>query len=135
MTTYTRKVYLNTKKREECKDITSEVQRIVGESGVETGLCHVYSRHTTAGIMINEGHDPDVAEDLMNHLRQQVPQREDFKHAEGNSDAHIKMALVGSNQMLPLENGSLQLGTWQRIFFCEFDGPRDRRVSVMVMGE
>jgi secondary thiamine-phosphate synthase enzyme len=133
MTTVTRKIYVKTKKAEECIDITSQVGRIVTEAGVQEGLCHVYSRHTTAGIMINEGFDPDVADDLMEYMRQQVPKDKNYRHAEGNSDAHIKLALSGSNQMIPVEDGSLGLGTWQRIFLCEFDGPRERRVTVMVL--
>lgn len=134
MTTHTEKIRLSTSKQHECVDITGQTEKILENSGITEGFCHVYSRHTTAGIMVNEGYDPDVAGDLQMFLRQQVPKRREFKHAEGNSDAHIKMALIGSNQMIPVEDGKLQLGTWQRIFFCEFDGPRDRRATVMIMG-
>jgi len=119
--------------REELIDITSLVRAAVKRTGVESGVVHVYCPHTTAGITIQENADPDVRTDLVGHLGRVVPQDERFRHSEGNADAHIKSSLVGTGQQVPLHGGKLCLGTWQAIFFCEFDGPRSRRVLVKVM--
>ncbi|MGC8719627.1 MAG: secondary thiamine-phosphate synthase enzyme YjbQ [Thermodesulforhabdaceae bacterium] len=111
-------------------DITGEVQRVVTEAGLVKGLCFVYVPHTTAGITINEGADPHVMEDIMNTLDRLIPWHAGYKHTEGNAAAHIKTSLMGSSVSVFVENGRLMLGTWQRIFLCEFDGPRTRKVHV-----
>ena len=113
-------------------NITSEVRRLVAESGIKRGLCLIHAPHTTAAITIQEGYDPDVAHDILQTLDRLVPQRANYKHAEGNSAAHIKSLMTGAGQMLPIEYGTLQLGRWQAIFFCEYDGPRERTVWVQV---
>ena len=125
---------IRTSGREEIVDITLEVQRVVSDCGVESGMAWVYSPHTTAGITIQENADPDVRTDILAHLRQLVPKDAGFRHAEGNADAHIKTAMMGASQAVPVGDGRLLLGTWQAIFFCEFDGPRNRRVMVQVLG-
>ena len=125
---------LTTKRRNQLIEITSEVQEIVADSGVRSGVCVVYSPHTTAGITIQENADPDVVHDLLLWLERTIPkQQPDFRHAEGNSDSHLKASLFGSSATLIIEEGTLVLGTWQGIYFCEFDGPRTRTVHVKVM--
>lgn len=113
--------------------ITQQVREAVSKSGVKRGLATVYSPHTTAGITINENADPDVAIDLLTALEAQVPDIA-FRHGEGNSDAHLKTTLTGVFACIPVENGELMLGTWQGVYFCEFDGPRRRRFYVSVTG-
>jgi len=115
-------------------DITRSVREIVDRSGVAEGLALVSSRHTTAGITVNEHADPDVARDVLSGLEKLAPQHAGWRHAEGNSDAHLKTVLVGSSATVPVSGGTLVLGTWQGIFLCEFDGPRDRWVDVTVVG-
>jgi len=127
-----RNINIKTKSRNEFVDITAEIQAVVDESGVKDGLCYVYVPHTTAGVTINEGADPSVAKDIQNTLSRLVPHSGRYLHTEGNSDAHIKTTLVGSSQTIVIEGGRALLGTWQSVFFCEFDGPRHRRVSVKV---
>jgi secondary thiamine-phosphate synthase enzyme len=126
-------LHLQTQARCAMVNITNEVARIVAQSGVRSGLCLIHAPHTTAGIMIQEGFDPDVERDILAHLEKTVPENGDYKHAEGNSDSHIKAALLGAGQVLPIEFGKLQLGRWQAVFFCEFDGPRDRTVWVQIL--
>ena len=126
---------IRTSAREELVNITGQVQRVVSASGVRSGMAWIYSPHTTAGITIQENADPDVRHDLLRHLAQVVPRSADFLHREGNSDAHIKTALVGASQAVPVEDARLLLGTWQAIFFCDFDGPRNRRVHVKILGD
>ncbi len=116
-------------------NITAEVKRAVQESGVKRGICLIHAPHTTAGIAIQEGYDPDVVRDIENFLEAHVPREGDYKHAEGNSDSHIKALLTGNAQMLPVEFGVLQLGRWQAVFFCEYDGPRERSVWVQVIAD
>ncbi|MCG0276003.1 MAG: secondary thiamine-phosphate synthase enzyme YjbQ [Thermosediminibacteraceae bacterium] len=111
-------------------DITHEVRKAISESGVKDGLCFVFVPHTTAGITINENADDDVKTDIMNTLERLIPPRGDYRHVEGNSDAHIKATLVGSSVVLAIEDGRPVLGTWQGVLFCEFDGPRTRKVFV-----
>ncbi len=113
--------------------INKQVREAVSKSGVKQGLATVYSPHTTAGITINENADPDVATDLLAALEAQVPDV-DFRHGEGNSDAHLKTTLTGVFACIPVENGEPVLGTWQGVYFCEFDGPRRRRFYVSVTG-
>jgi len=114
-------------------DITGEVERAVGDIGVRDGLCMVLVPHTTAGITINENADPSVRRDILAQLAKLVPDDGRYSHTEGNADAHIKASLMGSSVQVPVEGGRLQFGTWQGIFFCEFDGPRRRKVWVSVL--
>jgi secondary thiamine-phosphate synthase enzyme len=133
MATHLEEIAVRSARREEIVDITTLVRAAVRRTGVEAGVAYIYCPHTTAGITIQENADPDVRTDLLGHLAGLVPQDPGFRHAEGNADAHIKASLVGNSQMVPLEGGNLGLGTWQAVFFCEFDGPRSRRVLVKVM--
>ncbi|MEJ5230116.1 MAG: secondary thiamine-phosphate synthase enzyme YjbQ [Pseudothermotoga sp.] len=120
-------------RREQLLDISHEVQRIVDESSVKEGICLIFVPHTTAAITINEGTDSSVAVDLLGKLSDLIPRDQNYRHLEGNADAHIKATLVGSSLALPINDGKLTLGTWQRIFFCEFDGPRVRTVLVQIL--
>jgi secondary thiamine-phosphate synthase enzyme len=121
---------VSTRRRAQLVDITERVAEAVARSGVSEGTCHVFIPHTTAGVTINEGADPDVASDIESHLAELVPKEAAYEHAEGNSDSHIKTVLVGPSCMAPVRNGKLALGTWQAIFLCKWDGPRSRRVEV-----
>jgi secondary thiamine-phosphate synthase enzyme len=125
--------YVKTSRRTELVNITNDVNRCVAASGVSAGVCHLYIPHTTAGITINEGDDPDVARDMEAAFDRMVPREAGYKHYEGNSDSHIKATLVGTSQSVWIENGRLRLGRWQSIFFCEFDGPRNREVLVKIV--
>jgi len=124
---------IRTSRRTELKNVTAEIEVVVRESGCVDGLCHLYVPHTTAGVLINEGDDPAVARDIEAALDRLVPHRGNYEHAEGNSDSHIKTALVGSSETVPIENGRLALGRWQAIFLAEFDGPRTRDLRVKVV--
>ena len=126
---------VRTRKRNELVDITGEVRRAISESGVKNGLCHVFIPHTTAAVTINEKADPDVARDIETTLQKLVPPNAGYRHAEGNSDAHVKSTLVGASEFLMVRDGSPLLGTWQAVFFCEFDGPRSRNCHIEVRGE
>ena len=128
-----RRLKVTTRSRVEFQDITSQVQEAISSSGIKDGLCYVFVPHTTAGITVNEHADPSVAADISEQLSRLVPQRGDYHHLEGNAPAHIKASLVGNSQMLLIEDGRLSLGTWQGLFLCEFDGPRQRTVFVKVM--
>ncbi|WP_041428354.1 MULTISPECIES: secondary thiamine-phosphate synthase enzyme YjbQ [Pseudothermotoga] len=121
--------------REQFLDITHEVQRIVDESNTKEGLCVAFVPHTTAGIIINEGADLSVRSDILSKLSRLVPSNENYSHLEGNADAHIKSAIIGSSVAIPISEGRLTLGTWQKVFLCEFDGPRVRSVIVQVIGK
>jgi secondary thiamine-phosphate synthase enzyme len=123
---------VSTTRRTQLVDITARVAEAVAKSGVAEGICHVFVPHTTAGVTINEGADPDVAADIESHLAELVPKEAVYEHAEGNSDSHIKTVLVGPSCSAPVRGGKLALGTWQAIFLCEWDGPRTRRVEVGV---
>ncbi|MEW6570478.1 MAG: secondary thiamine-phosphate synthase enzyme YjbQ [Nitrospirota bacterium] len=125
-----RYINVKSKSRNEFIDITQMVQNMVKEAGVAKGLCHLYIPHTTAGITINEGADPSVQRDILNTLSRLIPHEMNYAHREGNADAHIKSSLVGTSVNVIIEEGKLLLGTWQSIFFCEFDGPRHRRIAV-----
>lgn len=116
-------------------DITSRAREALRESGIQDGICVVYCPHTTAGITINENADPDVVRDLILALEKTYPDRAEFRHAEGNSAAHLKASTIGSSATIPVRGGKLLLGTWQGVYFCEFDGPRARRFSVQILGE
>lgn len=126
------KISIKTSSRTEFVNITSSVQKAVSQLGVKSGICYVYVPHTTAGITINEGADPSVTEDIITALNKLIPHKAGYKHMEGNSDAHIKASLVGTSQSIIIEDGRLLLGTWQAIFFCEFDGPRSREVTIKI---
>ena len=115
-------------------DITRKVAEIVDRSQVRQGICQVFVPHTTAGVTINENADPDVVHDLLAALNTMAPALR-YRHGEGNSPAHLKSLLTGSSVMVPVEDGALRLGTWQGIYFCEYDGPRQRRVQVQILGE
>lgn len=114
-------------------NIDAEVQSIVTKSGVSSGVCHIFVPHTTAGITINENADPDVVYDIITTLEKMVPWRNQYAHTEGNSAAHIKASMMGFCQTVLIANGKLALGTWQSVYFCEFDGPRTRKVWVSVV--
>jgi secondary thiamine-phosphate synthase enzyme len=126
-------IEVRTRSREEFVDLTAEVGRAVAASGVKSGLCVVAVPHTTAGVTVNENADPDVRADMAMTLRRIVPDALPYAHGEGNSPAHVKASLIGSSVTLIVEDGRLQLGTWQGIFFCEFDGPRTRKTWVQVV--
>ena len=126
-------IEVSTRERTCMLDITGEVERAVGDIGVREGLCTVLVPHTTAGITINENADPSVRRDILAQLAKLVPDDGRYSHTEGNADAHIKASLMGSSIQVPVEGGRLQFGTWQGIFFCEFDGPRRRKVWVSVL--
>ncbi len=127
-------ITLKTTGRNQFIDITRQVESIVLQSGVRKGICIIYVPHTTAGVTINENADPTVRKDIISSLEKLVPWREPFyEHAEGNSAAHIKSSLIGCNQTVIVQEGKLLLGTWQGIYFCEFDGPRTRKVYVKVI--
>lgn len=125
-----RYINVKSKARNEFIDITSFVQDTVKEAGIIKGICCLYVPHTTAGITINEGADPSVQKDIINTLNKLVPYELNYLHREGNADAHIKSSIIGNSVNVIIEDGKLLLGTWQSIFFCEFDGPRHRRVAV-----
>ena len=124
---------VQTNSQTEMLDVTSKVQAAVKAAGFQNGLCMLYVPHTTAGITINESADPSVRKDILMVLNQMVPWKADYKHMEGNSPAHVKSSLMGASQLVAVENGRLVLGTWQGIFFCEFDGPRTRKLLVTCM--
>lgn len=125
-------IKISTNSKEEIVDITSKIQDLIIASKIKIGMCVIYSPHTTAGITINENYDPDVKHDILLSLNNIVKEL-NFKHAEGNSSSHMKTSLIGKSQMLIIENGELLLGTWDGIYFCEFDGPRSRQVYVKII--
>ena len=121
-----------TGRKTEFIDLTARIQQVVAESGIAEGLCHVFVPHTTAGVTINENADPSVTADILMVLNKVISDRESYRHAEGNSPAHIKATLTGPQLSVFVSQGRLLLGTWQGIYFCEFDGPRHRRVYVKI---
>lgn len=125
---------VRTRQREEMIDVTEAVRQVVQDSGVSDGICLLSSPHTTCGVTVNEGWDPDVAMDAVAHLRDLVPREKTFRHGEGNSDSHIKTMLVGPSASLPVADGQLQLGRWQAVFLCEYDGPRERELWIALAG-
>ncbi|KAA3631031.1 MAG: YjbQ family protein [Calditrichaeota bacterium] len=128
MTTLT----VKTNRREEMIDITSMIANEVSQSGIQSGIAFCFIPHTTAAITINENADPDVKRDLLFKLNKEIPKNDGYHHAEGNSDSHLKSSLFGFSEQILIENGQLVLGTWQGIYFCEFDGPRNRKLIVKV---
>lgn len=131
----TQQIEVRTRLHDELVDITAQVQQVVSQSGIKTGLCHVFVPHTTAGLTLNENWDPDVRRDMLVALDKLVPWDDGYQHGEGNSAAHVKASLMGFSQLLPVESGRLTLGSWQGVYLAEFDGPRRRRVLVRVVGE
>jgi len=124
---------VHSRRRAEFIKLDAAVGKAIEESGVQEGMCHVYVPHTTAGVTINEGADPAVVEDILARLEYLVPHGARYVHAEGNADSHIKASLIGASALVPIAGGRPALGSWQSIFFCEFDGPRHRQVLVKVM--
>ena len=124
---------VKTRSKTEFIDITSDIKSVVKQAGIDQGICMLYVPHTTAGITINESADPSVQSDVLMVLNQMVPWDADYRHLEGNSPAHVKSSLVGPSELIAIEDGALVFGTWQGIFFCEFDGPRNRKVHVRIM--
>jgi secondary thiamine-phosphate synthase enzyme len=129
----TREIQVKTKARNELIDITQQVEKVVEEAGIAEGICVVVVPHTTAAVTVNENADPSVKADIIAKLGELVPAGDRYHHQEGNADAHIKAALVGTSESILVRGGQLALGTWQGVFFCEFDGPRTRQVWVKVL--
>jgi secondary thiamine-phosphate synthase enzyme len=123
---------VKTNRRTQLVDVTREIEQVVAESGTKEGVCYVYVPHTTAAVMINEHADPDVASDLEGVFDRLVPHKGPYRHVEGNTDSHAKAVMVGASQVIFVERGKLALGTWQGVFFCEFDGPRERKMWVKI---
>lgn len=128
-----RVLYIKTRKRVEAIDITDSILNFVKESGVIDGILFIYVPHTTAGVTINENADPSVIEDILEKLNEIVPRNGNYRHIEGNSDSHIKSSILGVSTNLFIENGKVLLGTWQGIYFLEFDGPRERKVILKII--
>ena len=126
---------VKTRERTELVDITSDINLLIQKTGIDQGLCMIYVPHTTAAVTINESADPSVKSDMLMILNRIIPWEADYRHLEGNSPAHIKSTLVGSSEWVAIENHRLVLGTWQGIFFCEFDGPRNRKLHVRIREE
>ena len=126
-------ITVSTTQRVHLVDITSQVQKVVTETNVNSGIVIVYVPHTTCGITINEGADPDVVRDIKYQLEKLIPYQQGYHHLEGNADSHIKTCLVGSSENIIVEDGKLVLGTWQSIFLCDFDGPRTRKVYIKIL--
>ncbi len=123
-------VIIDTKQRNQMIDITSIVETSLRESGVKNGICYVFVPHTTAAITINENADKDVTRDILSTISKLIPYKDDYRHMEGNSDAHVKASLMGNTLAVIVNEGRLVLGTWQSLFFCEFDGPRKRKIVI-----
>ncbi len=135
LTTRTGEISVRTERRTQLLDVTAAIAKLVQDAAVHSGICYLYVPHTTAGILINENADPDVAADIEAALARLVPRTSEYKHAEGNSDSHIKTALVGTSATIFIAEGRLELGRWQGIFFCEFDGPRTRSLRVKIVSD
>ncbi len=136
MAIYQEKCTVRTGRRCEMIDLTGQVEQIVRKSGIRNGAITVFCPHTTAGITINENADPDVVHDIVLTLESLLPKnRTGYRHNEGNSDAHVKSSLIGASERILIYDGEMMLGTWQAIYFCEFDGPRTRQVIVQIMGQ
>jgi secondary thiamine-phosphate synthase enzyme len=127
--------YINVKSRQRTEfiDITDKIQEVIKDEGITSGICYLFVPHTTAGITINEGADTSVQKDILNTLNRLIPLEADYYHREGNADAHVKATLVGVSTSVFISEGKLNLGTWQAIYFCEFDGPRHRRVAIKLL--
>ena len=129
-----KEISVSTTQKQEITEITEKVKRIIAKSGIKEGICVIYCTHTSAAISINEVYDPAVGKDILYALNQIVP-IEGYKHSEGNSEAHVKSSLVGASESLIIKDGKIVLGKWQGIIFCEFDGPRERKVLVKIIGD
>jgi len=127
------KIRINTTRRCQLVDITSEVQKIIDKHKIDEGLLHLFCPHTTAAITVNENYDPSVQSDISDTLGKLIPHRSNYAHTEGNADAHIKAAIVGSSRTLFIEDGKIAFGTWQGIYLCEFDGPRAREIWAKII--
>jgi secondary thiamine-phosphate synthase enzyme len=128
-----KEISVSTSRRNEFVDVTEEVRDVVKESGVKEGYVHLYVPHTTAAVTINENYDPSVKSDILNKLSDVIPAGAGYSHSEGNADSHIKASIIGSSDFIPVTGGDIDLGRWQGIFFCEFDGPRSRRMLIQVI--
>lgn len=128
------KINVQSKERVQFLDVTRQIENVLHRSGMVEGICYLYVPHTTAAVTINENADPAVMRDMRAKLAALMPQQDNYDHAEGNSDAHIKASLYGFSTMIPVAGGRLQLGTWQGVYFCEFDGPRPRNLCMTFMG-
>lgn len=128
-----KEISLQTSSRFEMIDITGTVQKAISDKKIESGICLIYTPHTTAAVTINENADPDVPRDILAALDKAVPLNANYRHIEGNSAAHVKSSLVGASELVIIEKGRIVLGTWQSIFFCEFDGPRSRKVLISII--
>ena len=128
-----KKIKVKTSARIEMVDVTREVQMAVTESGIESGICVAYVPHTTAGVTVNEHADPAVAKDILDALSEHFPHKRKWWHTEGNADAHVKSSLIAPSIAIPVEEGRLTLGTWQGVFFCDFDGPRNRNLYIQII--
>ena len=128
-----KEIIIKTNTQTQILDITTQVQKVVGESGIAEGLCCVFVSHTTAGVTINENADPSVKQDIVMELNKVIPFDDNYSHLEGNSAAHIKASIIGSSVNIPVKNNYLLLGTWQGIYFCEFDGPRQRHFYIKII--
>jgi secondary thiamine-phosphate synthase enzyme len=133
--TFAGEIALRTSRRSELVEITADVEKAVAASGIADGVCYLFVPHTTAGVIVNENDDPAVARDIERTLDRLVPRGAGYEHLEGNADAHVKSSLIGVSTIVLLERGQLALGRWQGLFFCEFDGPRDRRVRVKIVAD
>ena len=128
-------ISVNTSSTVEFLDLTTQINQAIAKAGCQEGVCYLYNPHTTAGVTVNEGADPAVQEDMIAALQRIVPSQLHYKHLEGNSPAHVMTSIIGCSEMVFIENGSVALGTWQRIFFCEFDGPRSRKLHWRIMAD
>ena len=128
-----RELSIRTNSHTDMIDITARIQKVVDESGVREGICVAFVPHTTAALTINENADPDVVRDFTTELEKIVPWEDGYHHMEGNSAAHLKASMIGFSEQILIENGRLQLGTWQGVYFCEYDGPRNRKLKVKVI--
>jgi len=128
-----KKISIKSKQRCEFIDITNQIHQALSEAKMKDGICVVFCPHTTAGLTINENADPSVQKDIIKHLKKMIPENSGFLHSEGNSDAHIKASLMGSSLNIIIESGNLVLGTWQGVYFCEFDGPRNRKCHIEII--
>jgi secondary thiamine-phosphate synthase enzyme len=128
-------IQVNSRSRAEWIDITAQIDAQLARAGIKTGICLIASLHTTSGITLNENADPAVGRDLFWKLAELIPKNDNYRHDEGNSDAHLKASLIGFSATVPVRDGRLLLGTWQAVYFCEFDGPRSRTVNVTIIGE
>jgi secondary thiamine-phosphate synthase enzyme len=130
-----KEINLTTQARSQFIDISAQVGAEVAHSGIKNGFCTLFVPHTTAGLTINENTDPNAVQDILGTIERLIPKTAEYRHSEGNSDAHIKASLMGFSCTIPIINGQLHIGIWQGIYFCEFDGPRNRKLKIGLFGE